>query len=140
MTLLTCSASIVLSWSQEATQRETPLEVREVVDVGSKYANKLVVVKGCHVEAFEVDVLQPCDGKFDKHKYSIWVDEGRSGLGRLGTWDHLTPVILKGDYKTGRRQYGHLGAYRHSFLVHELLWHGEPQNPLKVDCQLNAER
>ena len=131
MLLLICGVSTVFSWSQGTTQTETPLEVRAIVDAGSKYANRAVAVHGCYVKDFEVRVLQPCGSKFNQFdKYSIWLDnDGRVDFGKLeATRDHPTPVILKGEFQTGRgRQYGHLDAYRHRLIIHELLWHAELQ-------------
>lgn len=129
MFLLMCCFSTVFSWSQGTTKNETPLEVRAIVDAGSNYTNRVVAVHGCYVKDFEVRVLQPCGRKFNQFdKYSIWLDnDGRGDFGKLeATRDHPTPVILRGEFQTGRgRQYGHLDAYQHRLIVHELLWHGE---------------
>jgi hypothetical protein len=125
-----CFVSTAFSWAQGTTQNETPFEVRAIVDAGSKYRNHVVVVHGCYVRDFEVRVLQPCGSKFNQFdKYSIWLDnDGRADFGKLeATRNYPMPVILKGEFQTGRgRQYGHLDAYRHRLIVHELLWHDEP--------------
>jgi hypothetical protein len=128
--VLICSVTTNLSWSQQETLTEAPLEVQQIVDAGSKYADKLIVVKGCYVITFEVSVLRPCEEKYDRRKYSVWVyDRGKIDIGKLGiSLARPTPLVLKAEFKTGGR-YGHLRFYRHSLLVHELLSHGEPRNP-----------
>ena len=131
MGLLICGASTTLSWPQQEIRKESPLEVREIFDAGSKYTNRVVTVHGCYVKDFEVRVLQPCGSKFNQFdKYSIWLDyDGSSDFGRLeASRSDPLPVILKAEFQTGRgRHYGHLDAYRHRLIVHEVLWHGEAQ-------------
>jgi hypothetical protein len=116
------------SYSQQSQQQDAPLDVQQVIDSGSKYADTVIVVKGCYRHDFEVSVLQPCEGGFDRRKYSVWVyDRGKIDFGALGKFTHLTPVTLKAEFEAGGK-YGHLGAYKYSLLVHELLWHGEPKD------------
>ena len=152
--LLAFLACAVVCWSQQTTPKETPTEIRELVDGGSKYGNRLITVRGCFVKEFEIRVVQPCDTKFDQFsKYVIWMDDidgvtnrgksdkgsfipadsakvlkdGRGDLWKLGApRTNPAAVILQGEFQTGReRKYGHLNFYRQRFIVHRLLWHAE---------------
>ena len=131
MGLLICGASTILCWPQQKMWKDSPLEVREIVDTGSKYANHVLAVRGCYVKDFEVRVLQPCSSKFNQFdKYSIWLDcDGSSDFRKLeATRSHPLPVVLKAEFQTGRgRHYGHLSGYRHRLIVHEVLWYDETQ-------------
>jgi hypothetical protein len=56
--------------------KDVSIEVRELVDGGSKYTRQLITVHGCFVKEFEIRVLQPCGAKFDQFStYSIWLDD-----------------------------------------------------------------
>jgi hypothetical protein len=148
-------AAFVPCWSQSAAVKDVPIEVRELVDGGSKYTQRLITVHGCFVKEFEIRVLQPCAAKFDQfNKYSIWLDDidqvtqqaeqtkttpfipaqtakvlktGRAELWRLeGNRHRPASIIVEGEFQTSRtRKYGHLAAYKHRFIVHRLIEHGE---------------
>jgi hypothetical protein len=68
--------ALVPCWAQSTATKDPPIEVRELVDAGSKYTHRLITVHGCFVKEFEIWVLQPCDTRFDQFsKYSIWLDD-----------------------------------------------------------------
>ncbi len=131
------------------------IEVRELVDGGSKYTHRLITVHGCFVKEFEIRVLQPCGAKFDQFsKYSIWLDDideiteqaaqrketsfiaaesatvlknGRGEFWKLDSnRDRPLAITVQGEFQTGwQRKYGHLNFYRQRFIVHRLVWHDE---------------
>jgi hypothetical protein len=137
---------VASSWSQEAQ-----IEVRELVDGGTKYTNRLVTAHGCLVKEFEIRVLQPCGTTFNQFsKYSIWVDEidrvtedaertkttsfiqaqsaavlknGRGDLWKSATSrDRPLAVTLEGEFQvSGTRKFGHLDFYRRRLIVHRYL-------------------
>ena len=149
----TVIAASLPMWSQQANAKRVPIEVRELVEGGSKDTSQLIAVHGCLVHEFEITVLQPCDAKFDQFsKYSIWLDDisevaseasstkvgtlippqsdevlrnGRGDLWKLhSTRQHPISVVVEGQFQTARlRRYGHLGAYSHRLIVHRLLKH-----------------
>ena len=152
--MLAFLACAVVCWSQQTIPKETSIEVRELIDGGSKYAKRLITVHGCVVQEFEIRVVQPCDSKFNQFsKYVIWMDDvdevtdrgksvegsfipadsakvlkdGRGDLWKVGALrTNPTAVIIQGEFQTGReRKYGHMGFYRQRFIVHRLVWHDE---------------
>ena len=144
-------AAFVPCWSQSVAMKDVSIEVRELVDGGSKYAHRLITARGCFVREFEIRVLQPCGAKFDQFsKYSIWLDDidqitqqaaqtkassfiaaesttvlknGRGELWKLDSnRDHPLAIIVQGEFQTSKfRRYGHLDAYRQRFIVHSFL-------------------
>ena len=144
-------AALVPCWSQSATTKDVSIEVRELVEGGSKYTHRLITVHGCFVKEFEVRVLQPCGAKFDQFsKYSIWLDDidqitqqaaqtkatssiaaesasvlknGRGELWKLDSnRDSPLAIIVQGEFQTSKfRKYGHLDFYRQRFIVHRFL-------------------
>jgi hypothetical protein len=143
----------VPSRSEQSTPKDTAIEVRELVDGGSTYTNRIVTVHGCLVKEFEIKVLQPCGAKFDQFsKYSVWVDDIddvvedakraktssfipaqsayvlKNGRGELWTLDSVRDrplsIVVEGEYQVSRtRKFGHLDFYRRRFIVHRLLDH-----------------
>lgn len=137
--------------AQQPAKNNTPIEIRELVDGGTKETNRLVTVQGCLVKEFEIRILQPCGVRFDQFsKYSVWLDDIlqvtsenkqeeqssfipaqshdtlKNGRGRLweliGNRDHPHMIIVEGEFQVGaRRKFGHLNFYKSRFIVHRFV-------------------
>jgi hypothetical protein len=124
-----------ISLGQQMTPSASPIELRELVDSGQKYANQLVQVRGCFIHEFEISVLQPCGSKFSQFsRYSLWVDDidGRcpGDLWNLtASREHPVAVVLQGQFQASKsRKYGHLNCYRWRFIVYKLITAGAVEN------------
>jgi len=152
-------AALAPCWSQSAATKDVPIEVRQLVDGGSKYSHRLMTVHGCFVKEFEIRVLHPCGTKFDQFsKYSIWLDDidqvtqdtertkttlflpapsakilkdGRGDLWTLeSNRERPLSIVVEGEFQTSRmRKFGHLDFYKDRFIVHRLLEHADAEKP-----------
>ena len=155
LSFMLVNAVLVPCWSQSAATKDVPIEVRELVDAGSRYTHQLITVRGCFIKEFEIRVLQPCGAKFDQFsKYSIWLDDidqvtqqaeqtktidfiaaesatvlknGRGDLWKLeSNRERPLSIVVEGEFQASRmRKFGHLDFYKNRFIIHRLLEHAE---------------
>lgn len=116
-----------VSRCQQSAASEKTIEVRELVDHGTKYSDRPILVRGCLILEFEIRVLQPCDSEFSQFsKYTVWVDEHDNNKGTLsgltGNREHPLVVVLRGQFEESKfRKYGHLNFYKRLFISQELV-------------------